>query len=453
MADGIVKSESGVSFGDARITHLTAAAYGLASIGTVIFIITPQILLLYFLTQVLAVPPAWAGLALLAPKAVELVLDPAIGALSDRTSSRFGRRWPYLATGALAFPLLFAGLFAPPSFAHWAPTLAWVTGVYVISTIAYTVFAVPYIALVGEMTSSAAGRMRIVAWRMGFVAIGVLIAGAGAPLIVGMFEEARRGYAVAGFALASLCMIAALVATSVAWKFRAPHAPISDQKIGATLGAIVQAKNYRWLWLSYALQMAGVSANAALLPFAVEFQLRATTDTLSVVFIVMTIATLVAMPIAVILGKRFGQVSGYLFSLLLSGLGLLLFLGGAPGAAAPAMIAATIYGIGQAGGTSYPFALMPGAAETSDDQAARLNAGAFAGAWTAGEKLGLALGGAFAAAMLASIGFQEGQQVQTARTLALLPWIFAAAPALLFVAAMLPALPLGATALNRRYSA
>lgn len=123
------KHETDVTFFNGAIAHSTAAAYGVASIGTVIFIITPQILLLYFLTQILAVPPAWAGLALLAPKAIEIFLDPAVGALSDRTASSLGRRWPYLAVGALTFPLVFAGLFAPPNFAQWPLTLAWVTAV------------------------------------------------------------------------------------------------------------------------------------------------------------------------------------------------------------------------------------------------------------------------------------------------------------------------------------
>lgn len=452
-ADAPSKNEPGASFWLKPLSHAVAAGYGLASIGTVIFVITPQILLLYFLTRILEIPPVWAGLTLLAPKVVELVFDPLVGAVSDRTSSHLGRRWPYMVVGAVLFPLIFAGLFAPPDFSQWPITLAWVTSIYVAATIAYTVFAVPYIALVGEMTSSPPSRMRVVAWRMAFVAIGVLIAGAGAPLIVGLFADPRQGYAIAGLVLAGLCAVTVAFATTVAWRFRAPHAAISKEPIGATLRSIFRASSYRWLWISYALQMAGVSANAALLPFAVEYQLKAGEDTVSLLFLSMTLATLVAMPVAVIVGNRLGQVSGYLWSLFASGIGLFVYLWGGPSVAAPALLAATIFGFGQAGATSYPFALMPGAAENHDESAARLNAGAFAGAWTAGEKLGLALGGALAAVMLALVGFVEGQATQSAQTLASIPWIFAAAPALLFFGAMGPALPLLKTELNRRYAA
>lgn len=185
------QNEGDAIFMPAPVGHRTAALYGVGSIGTVIFIITPQILLLYVLTRILQVPAQWAGFALLAPKAIELALDPLIGAVSDRTTSRFGRRWPFMAIGALTFPFAFAALFAPPTFASWPLTLAWVTGIYVLATSAYTIFAVPYIALVGEIAASPAERLRLVAWRMGFVSIGVLIAGAGAPLIAGMSAGLR----------------------------------------------------------------------------------------------------------------------------------------------------------------------------------------------------------------------------------------------------------------------
>ena len=177
-----LKYESDASFFQLGVTHGVAAAYGVASIGTVVFIITPQILLLYFLTAVLHVPPAWAGVAMLVPKCLEVVLDPCVGAFSDRTSSSMGRRLPFMLIGAAIFPLAFAGLFAPPDFAQWPLALVWVTAVYSLSTAAFSVFAVPYITIAGEMAQSPSARMRIVSWRMGFVAIGVLVAGAGAPL-------------------------------------------------------------------------------------------------------------------------------------------------------------------------------------------------------------------------------------------------------------------------------
>src|SRR5690554_5583908 len=69
-------------------------AYGVGSVGTAIFVIAPQILLLYFMTEALGIPPAAAGLALLFPKLVEFFTDPLIGRWSDKIQSRWGRRRP-----------------------------------------------------------------------------------------------------------------------------------------------------------------------------------------------------------------------------------------------------------------------------------------------------------------------------------------------------------------------
>src|SRR5699024_6580665 len=118
-------------------------AYGLGSVGTAIFIIAPQILLLYFMTEALAIPPAAAGLALLFPKLIEFFTDPLIGRWSDRVDTRWGRRRPFMAFGALFFLIGFIALFSPPDFSHWHSALIWVLLLYALTTTAYTFFEVP----------------------------------------------------------------------------------------------------------------------------------------------------------------------------------------------------------------------------------------------------------------------------------------------------------------------
>jgi GPH family glycoside/pentoside/hexuronide:cation symporter len=54
------------------------------------------------------------GLAMAIPRLWELLIDPLIGAASDRTCSRFGRRLPYIAFGLLGSFLFFAVMW-------WAP--------------------------------------------------------------------------------------------------------------------------------------------------------------------------------------------------------------------------------------------------------------------------------------------------------------------------------------------
>lgn len=73
-------------------------AYGSGSIATGLFLILPQLLLMFFMTEVLAIPAAAAGMALLAPKVLELITDPLIGRWSDSANTRWGR-WGFIKWG------------------------------------------------------------------------------------------------------------------------------------------------------------------------------------------------------------------------------------------------------------------------------------------------------------------------------------------------------------------
>ncbi|MFN5723186.1 MAG: MFS transporter, partial [Betaproteobacteria bacterium] len=70
--------------------------YALGSIGTGLFSSVTGVLLLFYVTDTLGVPPALAGLALFLPKAWDVLFDPLVGAASDRHTGPRGRRQPFL---------------------------------------------------------------------------------------------------------------------------------------------------------------------------------------------------------------------------------------------------------------------------------------------------------------------------------------------------------------------
>lgn len=452
MTRSDAKIESEFSFVDLTISHGRAAAFGVGSLATVIFIIAPQILLLFFMTDVLGIPAAAAGLGIGVMKTCEVVSDVMIGTWSDRQEPRVGARRRLMTWGAIAFPIGFALIFAAPEGAAWPVSLACILVASLLATIAYTTFSVPYITLVGELTDRAELRLRLTAWRMAFVAVGVLVAGAGAPLLVDLAGGGVTGYRLMAASFAALMMLAAFGAVGAVPPMNATPPMTARASLAGVRRAVLAAEGYRALWFSYVCQMVGISINAALLPYAVHLAFRADALAVSMIFAIMTIATLVAMPVAVVAARRLGTVSAYCASLIVSGGGLIVMASAQPFLIWPALAGAAIFGLGQAGATSLPFALLPQAFEASDPDLARANAGALTGLWIAGEKLGLAIGAAIAGVLLGIVGYQSAAPVQSASTIAGIPWLFGPLPAVFILLSALLLRPLFPSTLNLKAS-
>ncbi len=86
--------------------------YGVGSFCTATFGSVPGLLLLFYMTNFLAVPAWLAGVVVTAPKVWDLVINPLVGRWSDRTVSRLGPRRPWLLAGACTLPIAFFLVFA-----------------------------------------------------------------------------------------------------------------------------------------------------------------------------------------------------------------------------------------------------------------------------------------------------------------------------------------------------
>ena len=107
---------------------------------------------------------ALVGTILFATRMTDIITEPLIGILSDRTRSRFGRRKPWIVAG---LPFLMLGIwmvFAPPFKVTAGYAILWIAVTY----IAFNVVDTPYKAWGAELSKSYSGRTRIAGWREGF---------------------------------------------------------------------------------------------------------------------------------------------------------------------------------------------------------------------------------------------------------------------------------------------
>ena len=141
------------------------SAYG---IGSIAYGVKDQgfgTFLLLFYSQIIGLPPATVGLVVMAALVLDAFIDPAVGFLSDRTRSRWGRRHPWMYASALPIAIGYIALWSPP--AGWGPTglLAWLFGWAVVVRTAVSCYEVPSVALTPELSGDYDERTRIMAYR------------------------------------------------------------------------------------------------------------------------------------------------------------------------------------------------------------------------------------------------------------------------------------------------
>ena len=138
--------------------------------------------------NVLATAGAFS-LAMILGRVVDAVADPLVGYWSDRVKTRWGRRKPFILFGAPLLAVMFVLIWTPPT-----AEVSALNGVYLALTasvflFAFTVVVCPYLAMLPEITTDAAERVRLTSWQGGFNIVGAV----GGMLIAGYLID-HYGY-------------------------------------------------------------------------------------------------------------------------------------------------------------------------------------------------------------------------------------------------------------------
>ena len=92
----------------------TAAGYAVGDFGINLYFISVMTYLLYFYTDVMGLSAVAAGGVFAVARFIDAVTDPLMGAIAERTRSRWGRMRPYLLFGAIPLGLISVLTFTVP---------------------------------------------------------------------------------------------------------------------------------------------------------------------------------------------------------------------------------------------------------------------------------------------------------------------------------------------------
>ncbi|GLW66528.1 MFS transporter [Actinomadura rubrobrunea] len=394
--------------------------YGIGSFGTGMFSTIPGLLLLYYLTNVLDVPAGAAGVAVFLPKAWDLLVNPLVGRLSDRTVSRHGPRRPWLLAGAVTLPPLFALMFAGTPL-RGMPAAFYVGACFLLAATAYALFEVPYKAMPAEMTDSYHEQSELLTWRMAFVGVAILLSGGLAPALV----NARGGApTIAGYRLMGLVIAAILFAAMVGAFFgtaraprivrTAPGRPAEHTSVWRQLAAV---RGNRPFLLLTALSCTQILAAAIMLAGAPYFASYVLEDTgaITTLFLAIIGPMVLTMPAWVAVARRYDKRAAMVIA---SGLYL---LGAASLILTPAFgtvyahACATVIGTGYAGLQLLQFSMLADTLVYDELRSGMRRAGVFTGLWTALETVTMAFGALLFGWLLAAAGFVSSEPDEPVR--------------------------------------
>ncbi len=404
-----------------RLPRSLLLGYGVGSVGTGMFTTVPGLLLLYFMTDTLGIPAGLAGWAVFVPKLWDVLIDPLVGAFSDRTRSRLGRRRPYLLAGGLLLPAFFAALFSVPVFASQRATFLYVAFAFLLAATAFAVFQVPYLAMPAEMTRDYHERTTLMAYRVVFMSAGILTGGAAAPLLVQVGGGGRPGYAFMGLVLGGVCLFTLLGAFFATRRAPRLEHVASDLSLRQQLRAAAGNRPFFVLLAGYFLQLAGLSCLLSAVPFYAKYVLRGNAQTVTILFACLIVPAMAAMPAWNLLSRRWGKLKSYVAATGIFAVVNLLMLAGSPAHPHLVYLQVVLLGLAYAGAQLFPFSMLPDTIHADQARSGLRREGAFTGVWTANEKTGMAVGALLAGLLLDFMGFKEsvpGQVVsQTAGAL------------------------------------
>ena len=385
------------------LTRRSRIGYALGGIASGTYGTVPGLILMPFLTDLLGVEAAVAGMIVFAPKAWDFFLNPVAGRISDRSRHPHDRRRPFVLRAGILLALAFAAMFFGPT----APPLAgalWVLALFLASATVYAFFQVPYLAMSAEITDDYSERTRLIAWRVVVFSLAILVSGATAPALVEL-AGGVAGYRLMAGAMAVLILVGTI---GVWWGTR--RVPLTREEVAGgrlfgQLAEVLRDRDARNLIVAYVLQAVAIGMVLGGVVYVARHVVH-DPGVATIAFVCFVAPAIVLTPAWSRLGRAIGKQRGFAVATGVLTVGLIALLAARSGDVTVLLVAAGVVGVGYAGTQLFPLAMLPDLAAEDAKRSGTNRIGMISGVWSGFELLGYALGPAILGLVLSLGGYR-----------------------------------------------
>ncbi|MEM9004862.1 MAG: MFS transporter [Cyanobacteria bacterium P01_F01_bin.86] len=403
--------------------------------------------LLFFFTDIVGLSPGLAGGILLIGKVWDAVNDPLIGWLSDRTRSRWGKRFPWMFGGAVPLGISFwLLLLTPPLTTQWQ-LFAYYAAASLLFFTALTAVAIPHSTLAAELTHTYNERTQLVSFKSAF-SIGSSILGLIiAQVVFAVVTDVRQRYVILGAIVGVIIIVSVFIcvwATSPRyWQLQSQQpsdGPTVHRSWREQLQLILQLRPFLYLMGVYLCSWVALQATAAILPYFVINCMQLSDQHFTQMVLVVQGTALFMMFFWSLIGQSIGKRATYCCGIpltVIAQVGLFLL---PPGQVAGMYGLGVLAGVGLSTAYLVPWSMLPDVVDLDELRTGQRRDGIFCGLMVQLQKLGTALAIFMVGRVLEQAGYLaqnhagEASLIQPDTALVAIRWLLGPIPALVLLA-------------------
>lgn len=282
-----------------------------------------------FYTDIVGLAPVVVSAIMLIARIWDAVNDPMMGAIAERTRSKFGRFRPWIAFGCPFLAIFGVLTFTNPFGGTSTAGVIWAAATYIIAGMLYTLVNIPYGALAAVMSEDAGQRNTINASRNVGMNLGMVIVNAVSATIALKFSGAGaevangHGYMMTAVIYGIISIPLFLIVFKTANEVVQPAGEPQNFSFKDTIGNLVKNKYLMIITLIMTLIMTAFMGRIAVTAYYVIYCLGSF-QLIALIMTIPSIGGILGSFFVPALAKRYGKRNCLMMSCIVQGIALLI---------------------------------------------------------------------------------------------------------------------------------
>ncbi len=372
--------------------------------------------LLFFLTDFAGVNPIWAGSILTIGVLWDMITDPIIGNLSDRTKTRFGRKRTWLLIAIIPLFVSYLLLFTKIDGLSQTAANVYFLCMTLLFWLAYTCFSIPYYSMGASITMDNEERTKIRMLGQIVQYVGVFFSTVAPTMFVSFFKNAGfddyAAWHYTAWIEGGLCVATLIVVFLSTKNIEIDFDEVSEEPKSKTnffqdIVAIIQIKPYLLMILSSLLFRVGYCLFLTTMAYFFLYVVALTEMQMSMCTMIISFGGIIVIAILMKVIEKFDKAKVYIVLVVFCGIVMIAFNFVDVNSMAIACVFCTFYVIGSSAYWSMNTPLMYDAIEIDEFQSGKRREGTMMSFYLFCQKGGYAIAASIIGNVLARVGYDE----------------------------------------------